>query len=68
SGEIDITLSIGIAWTSANDTVDGLLAAADAALYTAKRNGRNKVVYAPECNLGDFQTSTLHTSIRLPVR
>ncbi len=46
SGKIDITLSIGVAVTGADDTVDGLLAAADAALYTAKREGRNKVAYA----------------------
>lgn len=46
SGKIDITLSIGVAVTGVDDTVDGLLAAADAALYTAKRTGRNKVAYA----------------------
>jgi two-component system, cell cycle response regulator len=48
SGKMHITLSIGVAWTGTDDTVDGLLAAADAALYTAKREGRNKVVYASE--------------------
>lgn len=49
TGKMHITLSIGVAWTGTDDTVDGLLAAADAALYTAKREGRNKVAYASEC-------------------
>lgn len=46
SGEMHITLSIGVAWTATNDTADSLLAAADAAMYTAKKEGRNNVAYA----------------------
>ncbi|HKL01440.1 MAG TPA: diguanylate cyclase [Desulfotignum sp.] len=53
SGKMHITLSIGVTWTSSDDTVDGLLAAADAALYAAKREGRNKVAYASECKLSE---------------
>lgn len=44
-GAVAITVSIGLAFTaSAAQDIDGLLAAADAALYRAKREGRNRVV------------------------
>ncbi|SHM72408.1 GGDEF domain-containing protein [Roseibium suaedae] len=39
-----ITVSIGISMYSRGDTAHGLVARADEALYTAKRNGRNLVV------------------------
>ena len=45
-----VTVSIGVA--STNDTADGvpagLVAAADAALYRAKHEGRNRVAQAPQ--------------------
>jgi diguanylate cyclase (GGDEF)-like protein len=41
-----ITISIGVATGGSEDTVDRLLAAADAALYRAKAEGRNRVAYA----------------------
>lgn len=41
-----VTVSLGIAQWTASETVDELLARADAALYKAKRNGRNQVVAA----------------------
>jgi diguanylate cyclase (GGDEF)-like protein len=42
-----ITLSIGVASLPANgDTPDAVIAAADEALYQAKREGRNRVVLA----------------------
>lgn len=44
---VAITVSIGLAFTaSAAEDIDGLLAAADAALYRAKREGCNRVVEA----------------------
>jgi two-component system cell cycle response regulator len=44
-GPIHVTASIGVAWTKAAETTAGeLLAAADKALYMAKRGGRNQVV------------------------
>ncbi|MCB9963998.1 MAG: diguanylate cyclase [Rhodospirillales bacterium] len=42
-----ITLSVGVAQHSGTETIDELIARADAALYTAKHNGRNQVAAAP---------------------
>jgi len=44
SGVLSITLSIGAATVADGDTADNLLGAADAALYRAKAEGRNRVV------------------------
>lgn len=47
-GILHVGLSIGLACTFASvNTVDGLYAAADMALYAAKRNGRNDVATYP---------------------
>jgi diguanylate cyclase (GGDEF)-like protein len=45
SGPISITVSIGVAFATEESTVDGLLGAADEALYRAKAGGRNRVTY-----------------------
>jgi diguanylate cyclase (GGDEF)-like protein len=42
---LSITVSIGVASGAAQSTVDNLLADADAALYQAKADGRNRVAY-----------------------
>lgn len=43
---ISITVSIGIATSDEAETLDGLIRLADNALYSAKRQGRNRVVYS----------------------
>ncbi|MDT4872932.1 putative signaling protein [compost metagenome] len=43
-GPLAVTLSAGLAvWPDQGQTLDELMQAADAALYKAKRNGRNQV-------------------------
>jgi predicted signal transduction protein with EAL and GGDEF domain len=49
SHEINATVSIGIASAPAPVSIDALLARADAALYRAKANGRNRIELAPDC-------------------
>lgn len=45
SSELSVTISIGVATSSGpDDTVEDILARADAALYQAKRAGRNRVL------------------------
>lgn len=46
AGPISVTVSIGVAGLKGQGSVEALLAAADAALYRAKAEGRNRVVYA----------------------
>ncbi len=43
-----VTLSVGVAVAKAGDTMEALLERADAAMYAAKRAGRNKVSVAGE--------------------
>jgi diguanylate cyclase (GGDEF)-like protein len=50
-GPVDTTVSIGVAGGPAGTELEVLLAAADAALYQAKRNGRNRVEAAEELPL-----------------
>ncbi len=47
SGDLHVTLSIGVASAVAGSTVDSLLERSDLALYQAKNEGRNRVVFAP---------------------
>ncbi len=43
---LTVTVSLGVACLSANESLESLFKAADDALYTAKRRGRNRVVVA----------------------
>jgi diguanylate cyclase (GGDEF)-like protein len=51
TGPVDTTVSIGVAGGPAGTELEVLLAAADTALYQAKRTGRNKVEAAEELPL-----------------
>ncbi|MBC8440691.1 MAG: PAS domain S-box protein [Deltaproteobacteria bacterium] len=46
SGEVGITISIGITSRSGDETADAMIAKADAALYRAKENGRNQLAFS----------------------
>src|SRR6185437_8003088 len=50
-GPVDTTVSIGVAGGPAGTELEVLLAAADTALYQAKRTGRNRVEAAEELPL-----------------
>jgi diguanylate cyclase (GGDEF)-like protein len=50
-GPVDTTVSVGVAGGPAGTELDVLLAAADTALYQAKRGGRNRVEAAEELPL-----------------
>ncbi|WP_027331115.1 diguanylate cyclase [Marinimicrobium agarilyticum] len=45
--EVDITLSLGVAQYTAGDSRESLLERADAAMYNAKQEGRNRVSFSP---------------------
>ncbi len=45
SGEVGITISIGITSRKGNETADAMITNADAALYRAKENGRNQLAF-----------------------
>jgi len=51
TGPVDTTVSIGVAGGPAGTELEVLLAAADTALYQAKRSGRNRVEVAEELPL-----------------
>jgi diguanylate cyclase (GGDEF)-like protein len=67
-GPVDTTVSIGVAGGPAGTELEGLLAAADTALYQAKRSGRNRVEAAEELPLSLENWRRKTAGIAPPVR
>src|SRR4029077_13457783 len=65
-GAVDTTVSIGVAGGPAGTELEVLLAAADTALYQAKRSGGNRVEAAEELPLS-LENWRRQTAARLPV-
>ncbi|HYH20750.1 MAG TPA: PleD family two-component system response regulator [Azospirillum sp.] len=60
-GQIAVTVSVGVAAGGRlGDTADNLIKRADAALYQAKRSGRNCVVADPRGEVNEFRISPAH--------
>ena len=53
AGEISVTVSIGVASAGTDSGLDKLMDSADAAMYRAKREGGNRVVYTGQGGLRD---------------
>jgi diguanylate cyclase (GGDEF)-like protein len=70
TGPVDTTVSIGVAGGPAGTELEVLLAAADTALYTAKRGGRNRVEAAEELplSLENWRRKTAGTARQLAPR
>jgi two-component system, cell cycle response regulator len=49
SGMVSITMSIGVAIATFENSIDEILAAADTALYQAKKEGRNRIAHNGKC-------------------
>jgi len=65
-GPVDTTVSIGVAGGPAGTELEVLLAAADTALYQAKRGGRNRVEAAEELPLS-LENWRRQTAARAPI-
>jgi diguanylate cyclase (GGDEF)-like protein len=68
TGPVDTTVSIGVAGGPAGTELEVLLAAADTALYQAKRGGRNRVEVAEELplSLENWRRKTAGSARQLP--
>ena len=67
-GPVDTTVSIGVAGGPAGTELEVLLAAADTALYQAKRGGRNRVEAAEELPLSLENWRRKTAGLSAPVR
>lgn len=51
--KLAVTFSLGLAFPTAEDTIESLMQRADQALYQAKKNGRNQMSYSPADTTAD---------------
>jgi diguanylate cyclase (GGDEF)-like protein len=65
--EIRITASMGVAFFPQHDqTIDGLIRKADAAMYEVKQRGRNNfLVYTPKMDQGHVERMSVETQLRM---
>ncbi|MGZ4960197.1 MAG: putative bifunctional diguanylate cyclase/phosphodiesterase [Methylomonas sp.] len=65
--EIQITASMGMAFYPKDDeTIDGLIRKADAAMYEVKERGRNAyLIYSPEMDHGKVERMSMETQLRM---
>ncbi|MDD1622621.1 MAG: EAL domain-containing protein [Methylococcaceae bacterium] len=65
--EIQITASMGVAFYPRHDeSIDGLIRKADAAMYEVKQRGRNAyLIYSAEMDHGNIQRMSLETQLRM---
>jgi diguanylate cyclase len=54
-----VMMSVGVAHARATDTVESLIGRADACLYAAKRNGRNRVICETDSEFVSHQMKTM---------
>jgi diguanylate cyclase len=61
TGEIlgRVTISVGVSMLKPGDDTDSLIERADACLYAAKRNGRNRVI----CESDPEYTAEIHSQV-----
>jgi diguanylate cyclase (GGDEF)-like protein len=67
--EIQITASMGVAFFPQHDqTIDGLIRKADAAMYEVKQRGRNNfLVYTPKMDQGKVERMSVETQLRMAI-
>ncbi|MDH3672811.1 MAG: diguanylate cyclase [Gammaproteobacteria bacterium] len=62
---LNVTISLGLAQAAAKDSVDGLIARADGALYCAKKQGRNRSMVEQEGRYRSARSKTSAVRARL---
>jgi len=61
---LTVTISIGIAHCGATDNPESIIARADAAMYDAKRSGRNRVSFMSAADVVEMTATGKHRYLR----